>query len=300
MITSVQKEILQNLINLYQTSEGKSIKGEQIAEVMNRNPGTIRNQMQSLRSLGLVKGVPGPRGGYKPTIVAYHNLNIPVSDKDSKVPISVNNNRIEGLSVAKIEFTSVPHPKECEAAIKVLGNIKSLNIGDEIQVGPTPVNNLGVIGKVVGRDDTDNIILLETNTIRSIPKKSVIEIGSVDLLTLSPDNIIREASKIFSCNSINGAPIVVDNVAVGVLTVTDVVKAIAENKEDIKVSEYMSPKVVSVNKDMSIANAVEIMYKHKIGRLIITDDNNNPIGIVTRTDLIESMINLKKFPITTE
>lgn len=300
MITSVQKEILQNLINLYQTSEGKSIKGEQIAEVMNRNPGTIRNQMQSLRSLGLVKGVPGPRGGYKPTIEAYHNLNIPVSDKDSKVPISVNNNRIEGLSVAKIEFTSVPHPKECEAAIKVLGNIKSLNIGDEIQVGPTPVNNLGVIGKVVGRDDTDNIILLETNTIRSIPKKSVIEIGSVDLLTLSPDNTIREASKIFSCNSINGAPIVVDNVAVGILTVTDVVKAIAENKEDIKVSEYMSPKVVSVNKDMSIANAVEIMYKHKIGRLIITDDNNNPIGIVTRTDLIESMINLKKFPITTE
>ena len=51
---------------------------------------------------------------------------------------------------------------------------------------------------------------------------------------------------------------------------------------------------------MSIANAVEIMYKHKIGRLIITDDNNNPICIVTRTDLIESMINLKKFPITTE
>ncbi|MGN0093904.1 MAG: CBS domain-containing protein [Methanobrevibacter sp.] len=300
MITSVQKEILQNLINLYQTSEGKSIKGEQIAEVMNRNPGTIRNQMQSLRSLGLVKGVPGPRGGYKPTIEAYHNLNIPVSDKDSKVPISVNNNRIEGLSVAKIEFTSVPHPKECEAAIKVLGNIKSLNIGDEIQVGPTPVNNLGVIGKVVGRDDTDNIILLEANTIRSIPKKSVIEIGSVNLLTLSSDNTIREASKIFSRNSINGAPIVVDNVAVGILTVTDVVKAIAENKEDIKVSEYMSPKVVSVNKDMSIANAVEIMYKHKIGRLIITDDNNNPIGIVTRTDLIESMINLKKFPITTE
>ena len=30
---------------------------------MSRNPGTIRNQMQSLRSLGLVKGVPGPRGG---------------------------------------------------------------------------------------------------------------------------------------------------------------------------------------------------------------------------------------------
>ena len=37
--------------------------------------------MQSLRSLGLVKGVPGPRGGYKPTIEAYHTLNISFTDK---------------------------------------------------------------------------------------------------------------------------------------------------------------------------------------------------------------------------
>ncbi|WP_295723339.1 CBS domain-containing protein [uncultured Methanobrevibacter sp.] len=300
MITFVQKEILQNLINLYQTSECKSIKGEQIAEVMGRNPGTIRNQMQALRSLGYVKGVPGPRGGYKPTIEAYHNLNIPVSDQDSKVPIVVDNEKLEGLSVAKIEFTSVPHPAECEAAIKILGNIKTLNIGDIIKIGPTPVNNLGVIGKIVGRDDTDNILLVETSTIRSIPKKTVSEIGTEDLIILSPNTTIREAASIFTEYTINGAPIIVDNVAVGMLTVTDLVRAIAENKEDASVSDFMSERVVSVNKDMRIANAVEIMYKYKIGRLIITDDNNNPVGIVTRTDLIESMTNLKKFPVTND
>ena len=97
MLTSVQKEILQTLINLYQSSNGKSIKGEDIAEVMNRNPGTIRNQMQSLRSLGLVKGVPGPRGGYKPTIEAYHSLNINVSDNDSIVPIFKNGQKVEDI-----------------------------------------------------------------------------------------------------------------------------------------------------------------------------------------------------------
>jgi len=279
--------------------------------------------MQSLRSLGYVKGVPGPRGGYKPTIEAYHNLNIPVSDNDSKVPIYVDNEKLEGLSVAKIEFTSVPHPAECEAAIKILGNIKTLNIGDTIKIGPTPVNNLGVIGKIVGRDDTDNILLVETNTIRSIPKKTVSEIGTNillvetntirsipkktvseigtnNLITLSPENTIREAASIFNENTINGAPIIVDNIVVGMLTVTDLVRAISQNNEDSTVSDFMSGKVVSVNKDMRIANAVEIMYKHKIGRLIITDDNNNPIGIVTRTDLIESMTNLKKFPITSD
>ena len=167
MLTSVQKEILQTLINLYQSSNGKSIKGEDIAEVMNRNPGTIRNQMQSLRSLGLVKGVPGPRGGYKPTIEAYHSLNISVSDNDSIVPIYKNGKKMEGISVARIEFTSVPQPSECEAAIKVLGSIKDLNLGDEISIGPTPVNNLGVMGTIVGRDDMDNILLVDTNIIRS-------------------------------------------------------------------------------------------------------------------------------------
>ena len=141
MLTSVQKEILQTLINLYQSSNGKSIKGEDIAEIMNRNPGTIRNQMQSLRSLSLVKGVPGPRGGYKPTIEAYHTLNISVSNNDSKVPIYKNGQLLNDISVARIEFTSVPQPSECEAVIKVLGSIRDLKLGDTIIIRPTQVNN---------------------------------------------------------------------------------------------------------------------------------------------------------------
>ena len=36
MLTWVQKEILQSLINLYRKSEGKSIKGEEIAVMMSR------------------------------------------------------------------------------------------------------------------------------------------------------------------------------------------------------------------------------------------------------------------------
>ena len=177
MLTSVQKEILQTLINLYQSANGGSIKGEDIAEIMSRNPGTIRNQMQSLRSLGLVKGVPGPRGGYKPTVEAYHSLNISVTDKDFNVPIYKDGEKLKDISVAKIEFTSIPQPGECEAAIKVLGNIKDSSLGDTIRIGPTPVNNLGVMGKIVGRDDMDNILLVDTTTIRSIPKNTV---GDID------------------------------------------------------------------------------------------------------------------------
>ena len=299
MLTSVQKEILQTLINLYQSSDGKSIKGEDIAEVMNRNPGTIRNQMQSLRSLSLVKGVPGPRGGYKPTIEAYHSLNITVTDQDSKVPIYKNGERMEDISVARIEFTSVPQPTECEAAIKVLGSIKDLNLGDVVRIGPTPVNNLGVMGEIVGRDDMDNILLVDTTTIRSIPKKTVGEIASKNVISFEMGYSIKEAAKKLASNEIDGAPVMKDGKVVGVFTLTDLVRAIAEDNEDKTVGDLMSTNVVIVDEDLKIANAIEVMLKKSISRLIIADRDNNLLGIVTRTDLIECITNLKQFPIIT-
>ena len=299
MLTSVQKEILQTLINLYQSSKGKSIKGEDIAEVMNRNPGTIRNQMQSLRSLGLVKGVPGPRGGYKPTIEAYHSLNISVSDEDFNVPIYINDKKLDGVSVARIEFTSVPQPSECEAAIKVLGSIKDLNLGDTIRIGPTPVNNLGVMGEIVGRDDMDNILLVDTTTIRSIPKKTVGDIASRKVISFALDCSVKEAAKKLDDNEIDGAPVMKNGKVVGVFTLTDLVSAIAEDKEDATVGELMSTNVVIVNEDLKIANAIEVMLKKSISRLIVADNDHNLLGIVTRTDLIDSITNLKQFPIIT-
>lgn len=297
MLTSVQKEILQTLINLYQTSDGKSIKGEDIAEVMNRNPGTIRNQMQSLRSLSLVKGVPGPRGGYKPTIEAYHTLNISVTDNESNVPMFKEGNLVEGVSVAKIEFTSIPNPGECEAAIKVLGNIKDLNLGDIVRIGPTPVNNLGIIGEIVGRDDMDNILLLDTTTIRSIPKKTVKEIATLDLVFLKPECSIKEAANILSKKIIDGAPIIKNNKIIGILTLSDIVWALAESNENLKVEDVMQKNVVTIDQNMKVANAVEVMYTENIGRLILIDDNESPVGIITKTDVVNSITSLEEFPI---
>lgn len=74
-LTPIQKDIIIALINL-QRQKDRAIKGEEIAEVIQRNPGTVRNQMQLLKALGLVEGVPGPKGGYKPTGAAYDSLRI--------------------------------------------------------------------------------------------------------------------------------------------------------------------------------------------------------------------------------
>ena len=293
MLTSVQKEILQSLINLYRNADA-SIKGEEIALIMNRNPGTIRNQMQSLRSLGLVKGVPGPRGGYKPTIKAYHTLNIQASDNQTLVPIFRDGKKVKDITVSQIEFTSITHPGECEAAIKAVGNIKYLDLGDEIRIGPTPVNKLVVDGVVVGRDDMDNILLLDTTAIRSIPKKTVFDVASKDLINLNTTDSIKEAAVVLSNERIEGAPVLNKGRVVGILTLSDIILAIAKDNEGLNVEDIMSKHIITIEKDVMIADAIEIMYKNKIGKLIVVDqDSTNPIGIITRTDLLDQIARLK-------
>ena len=74
-LSPIQNDILITLISLYE-KKSLPIKGEEIADIILRNPGTVRNQMQALKAIGLVDGIPGPKGGYHPTSLAYKELNL--------------------------------------------------------------------------------------------------------------------------------------------------------------------------------------------------------------------------------
>jgi len=158
-LTPSQKAILQELINLHQKSES-AVKGEDIAEKVDRNPGTIRNQMQSLKALQLVEGVPGPKGGYKPTAKAYDALQVQQLDQAADVPLFHEEERVTGANVEQIDLTSVHHPEACRAQIKLRGSISKFHEGDSITVGPTPLSKLQIAGTVEGKDDTNNSLIL--------------------------------------------------------------------------------------------------------------------------------------------
>jgi predicted transcriptional regulator len=159
-LTSSQKDILNELIDLYRKSEG-AVKGEDIAERVNRNPGTIRNQMQSLKALQLVKGVPGPKGGYKPTANAYEALDIQQLDEPAVVPLFRNDERVDDINVEGIDLATVHHPELCRAEIHLQGSIREFQEGDDIRVGPTPLSKLVVHGVIDGKDDTNSILILK-------------------------------------------------------------------------------------------------------------------------------------------
>lgn len=158
-LTPSQQNILQELLNLFRVDE-TAVKGEEIADRVDRNPGTIRNQMQSLKALQLVEGVPGPKGGYKPTAAAYEALQIQEMDHAADVPLFHNGDIVEDANVEEIDLTSVHHPEACRAEVTLRGTVANFHESDNVTVGPTPLSKLQIIGTLKGKDDTNNTLIL--------------------------------------------------------------------------------------------------------------------------------------------
>lgn len=284
-LSLIQKDILITLITLYH-QHSRPIKGEDIAEVIQRNPGTIRNQMQALKALELVDGVPGPKGGYNPTTKAYHVLNISQTEEDAEVPVARNGKTVPGVSAREIDFTTLCHPDVCQAVIRLMGSVKPFEIGDEIAIGPTPVNKLMLRGEVFGKDEVQGALLLSISEMISLPKKPVRTYMSSPLHVLTADATVDDAVRLFARAQINGAPVMNGETLRGILTVSDVVRAFAAGKPGhTPVTAVMTEDVVRVEADVRLFEVVRQFKEREIGRLIVVDQGR-PVGMLTKSDII--------------
>ncbi len=286
-LTPVQKEILNSLLTHYRKENG-AVKGEKVAESIGRNPGTIRNQMQSLKALELIEGVPGPKGGYKPTSRAYKALDMDEFDEGEPVEVYKDGEIIDGATALEIDLTTLPQPDECKASIKILGDINVFNEGEEVEIGPTPVNKMYLKGIVAGKDEIGNELIIKIKEIHSIPKVPVEEIVSKNLITLDPEDTLKDVASIFIKNNIEGAPVISEGDVKGIITLTDLCEPFSKEETDKKAEKIMTKNTISISKDSIITEAIDKINKNDISRLVVLDDGE-PIGIVTRTDIIKRL-----------
>lgn len=284
-LSPIQKDILITLITLYHQAS-HSIKGEEIADVLKRNPGTVRNQMQALKALGLVDGVPGPKGGYSPTARAYKELNLADLEHQSEVQILRDGEKVKGVRVAELSFTTLCHPDLCHAMVKIIGSVKLFRVGDMVSIGPTPVNKLLVRGEVFGMDENQQLLLISVSEMISLPKQTIRHYMSTPLLTLPPDATFRDAIRLFNAHHIHGAPVVQDGRLQGIVTLSDVARGLDEGLTlDAPVSRVMTADVVEAPPSIRLYELVGRFKEREIGRLVVVEDGK-PIGIVTQTDII--------------
>ncbi len=285
-LSLIQKDILITLISLYH-QHSQPVKGEEIAEVIRRNPGTVRNQMQALKAIGLVDGTPGPRGGYNPTAQAYRALNLDMSEKEYDVKISRNGEVVPGVKVVEIAFTTLCHPDICRANAIVRGSVKVFEIGDQVTIGPTPVNKLLIRGEVYGRDEVSQTLLVSIYEMISLPKKPIRYYMSSPLISLKRSDTIGDALHIFNSHHIRGAPVIEGESLYGIVTMSDVARAIEDGKSmATPVSRVMTTDVVKAPSTVQLFEVIRSFKERDIGRLIVMD-GQKPMGILTQSDIIK-------------
>jgi predicted transcriptional regulator len=284
-LSLIQRDILITLITLYH-QHSRSVKGEDIADMIQRNPGTVRNQMQALKTIGLVDGVPGPKGGYIPTALAYKELNLNVSEGDYDVSISRDGEIISGATVREIDFTTLCHPDICHAVIKLFGSAKLFEIGDQITIGPTPVNKLLLRGEVFGKDESEQLLLIATTEMISLPKQAIKAYMSSPLKTLTSSSTLRDALVLFNKNRIHGAPVIDAEKLAGIITLSDIAKAVEKDLPMMtKVSEVMTTDVIEAPSDTKLFEVIKRFKEREVGRLIVVEQGK-PVGILTQSDII--------------
>lgn len=145
------------------------------------------------------------------------------------------------------------------------------------------------------------------------------DIMQTHLVTVSPDDSLREAMTLMVESHVSGLPVVdLQNHCVGVLSVTDVLSLEADQAEnsdveevgayfdpdqqswesmrfagtidelpEMDVSEVMTQDVVSVGPETPIQDVAQTMVEQKIHRILVLDDRKQILGLISALDLVQ-------------
>ena len=147
--------------------------------------------------------------------------------------------------------------------------------------------------------ETDIVKFLEDdNTNRALDEITVTELMKKRLITITKgqqDHLHQCASRmeIFKIGSV----IVQDDDgnAIGITTKTDITEAYSKlYPGQFKVKDHMSKMVTTCRKTDSLKFVLNIINKNNISRLIVTDNDGNPVGVVSRNTFVRHTGNFKK------
>lgn len=130
---------------------------------------------------------------------------------------------------------------------------------------------------------------------------SIDAVMSTELKTLPPSASLADARELMQEHRIHHLPIVeADNRLVGLLTLTDVLRASDSSlrddgdrirASDIGVADVMVTDVATVSREASLRQAALFLEKYRIGCLPIVD-GDSLVGIITDSDFVAVAINL--------
>lgn len=123
-----------------------------------------------------------------------------------------------------------------------------------------------------------------------------------DIITLRRGDTIQRAIEKMATHNVNSVVIQEGTQVVGIVTSQDIFKKIASRKSaglSKTMESIMSMDLIAIDSEEPKNNAIKQMEENEIHHLLVTDGNNNYVGIISSFDLVqERALDLRAHPWT--
>jgi CBS domain-containing protein len=107
-------------------------------------------------------------------------------------------------------------------------------------------------------------------------------------ITISPAAKVDEVASIMREKGISSLILVTNGKPVGIVTERDLVHrvlALGKDPKKLMAGDVSTRPVIAVSVHCEVEDAVKTMNEHKIRRLVVIDDNDHVVGILTTDDV---------------
>ncbi|UCH72137.1 MAG: CBS domain-containing protein [Thermoplasmatales archaeon] len=209
---------------------------------------------------------------------------------DNMISVKLGSKRKKGIPASRLHASSVTDKNfdvtSPDTDIKTI--LKKVG-----QPGPTMINVLDE-DKIVGVITKADFLHLVKSDIK------LKEIMQKKLHVVSQDDRVIHARKMMMDEKVARLPVLHNGKLVGIISDTEIAFALAAIKrsfplgrqkhqlDELLVGDVMKKPVIWAEANATVADAAKIMMKNNIGALPLME-NNNIVGIVTRTDLLKTI-----------
>jgi len=124
----------------------------------------------------------------------------------------------------------------------------------------------------------------------------VADVMTSNIITVSPQTPMSQLRNILREKRISGTPVVDQDKLVGIISIEDFIRWLAEHEPDCPIAERMTRNVRTLYADEPLIRAVNKFEQLGFGRFVVIDRQNEKlVGIITKGDIVEGL--LKKLEI---